>query len=184
MSHLTHQVLISLRRIIRAIDLHSRYLAQRYGLTGPQLVVLQHLSELGEISGSDLAKSVSLSHATVTGILGRLENRGLIARRRSRSDRRRILVRATERGRGLLQTAPPLLQEAFTEQFQKLADWEQTQILSSLQRLVSMMEAQELEASPILTTGRIDDAPPTTTGAGMADTTRARSGPEAPEVEP
>ena len=51
--------------------------------------------------------------------------------------------------------AGPLLQEEFTEQFNKLEDWEKTQILSSLQRVVSMMEAKHIEATPILATGPI-----------------------------
>lgn len=155
-SKLSEQVLIALRRIIRAIDLHSRFLARRYQLTGPQLVVLQRIIEHGEMSGSRLAKEVSLSHGTITGILGRLEARGLISRRRSRSDKRRFLLRATEQGLELVNQAPPLLQESFSAQFGQLQEWEQTQILSSLQRLVSMMEAQQLDASPILTLGTID----------------------------
>ncbi len=41
------EIVSALRRIIRAVDLHSKYLAQRYGLTGPQLVVLQSLEQRG-----------------------------------------------------------------------------------------------------------------------------------------
>jgi hypothetical protein len=55
--------------------------------------------------------------------------------------------------------SPPLLQEHFTAAFRQLADWEQTQILSSLQRIVSLMEAGDVEAGPILTTGPIDATP-------------------------
>ena len=80
-SDILNKVLISLRRIMRAVDLHSRSLNQRYGLTGPQLIILRELSRLGEISGSELARSVSLSLPTVTGILTRLEKRDLVSRR-------------------------------------------------------------------------------------------------------
>ncbi|HSL18147.1 MAG TPA: MarR family transcriptional regulator, partial [Methylomirabilota bacterium] len=61
------QVLAALRRIIRAIDLHSRSLVQRYGLTGPQLVVLKELIDRPPQSVSALAGAVNLSQATVTG---------------------------------------------------------------------------------------------------------------------
>lgn len=144
-------VLLALRRIMRAVDLHSRSLIQRYGLTGPQLVVLRELSRRNEASGSELARAVSLSLPTVTGIVKRLEKRHLVSRRRSEADRRRIMVRPTSEAAQLLAAAPPPLQESFAREFEKLQDWEQSLILASLQRVVAMMEARELEASPILT---------------------------------
>jgi DNA-binding MarR family transcriptional regulator len=150
--NLADDILIALRRIIRAIDLYSRRLAQRHGLTVPQLVVLQELRRRGEMPGSELARAVSLSQATVTGILSRLAARGLVVRRRSVSDRRRLPVRLTEAGAALVAAAPPLLQESFCAELGKLAEWEQTQILSNLQRLVAMMEAEDVAASPLLTT--------------------------------
>lgn len=158
-SNTLDQVLISLRRIIRAVDLHSRSLIQRYGLTGPQLVILRELSRLGEVSGSELAKAVSLSLPTVTGILTRLEKRHLVTRRRSQSDKRRVMVRTTPETQQLLAAAPPPLQESFADQFEKLEDWEKSLILASLQRVVAMMEARGLDASPMLTTGALENPP-------------------------
>jgi len=149
-------VLISLRQIIRAIDLHSKQLVKQFGLTGPQLVVLQEIARADEITPSQLAKAISLSQATVTGILERLEKRDLIARRRSNSDRRRIWVSSTPAGDQLLEAAPPLMQESFVEQFDRLQNWEQHMILSSLQRLVAMMDAKQIEAAPMLASGPLE----------------------------
>jgi DNA-binding MarR family transcriptional regulator len=153
------QVIAALRRIIRAIDLHSRSLVQRFGLTGPQLVVLKELSAESPRSVSDLAKAVNLSQATVTGILDRLERKSMIIRERSSVDRRKVLVSQTSLAEEILAGSPPLLQEHFTEGLRLLEHWEQTQILSSLQRIVSLMEAADVEAGPILTTGRLDATP-------------------------
>ena len=152
---LTNLVVVALRRIIRAIDLRSRHLVTRYGLTGPQLVVLRELESHDGISVGQLTRSIHLSQATVTGILDRLAKRELVRRRRSDRDRRRVHVWLTEAGKQLLVDAPSLLQEEFTEQFGKLEDWEQSQILSALQRVVSMMEAKHIDATPILTTGPV-----------------------------
>ncbi|MDY7011175.1 MAG: MarR family transcriptional regulator [Planctomycetota bacterium] len=152
-------VVTALRRIIRAIDLRSRFLVTRYGLTGPQLTVLRELSAHGGISVGELTHAIHLSQATVTGILDRLAKRGLIRRQRSDQDKRRVLVWLTEEGERLLADAPPLLQEEFTDEFAKLEDWEQTQVLSALQRVVSMMEAKHIDATPILTTGPITATP-------------------------
>ena len=145
-------VLITLRRIIRAIDMRSRRLMQEAGFTGPQLLVLQALARAEEMSAGDLARKVNLSQGTVTSILDRLEKRALIQRVRSDSDRRRIFVSLTEEGRQRLSIAPTLLQERFIQRFAELKDWEQHQILSSLQRLAEMMDAQDIDAAPVLDT--------------------------------
>jgi DNA-binding MarR family transcriptional regulator len=116
------------------------------------------MNVLGDNDGiciSDIKKSVHLSQATVTGIIDRLEKKGFVKREKCTSDKRRIEVWLTDQGREILQNAPPLLQEQFTEQFNKLEDWERTQILSSLERIVAMMEAKHIDATPILATGPI-----------------------------
>jgi DNA-binding MarR family transcriptional regulator len=149
----------ALRRIIRAIDLHSRSLIHHYGLTGPQLVVLKELVESSPLSVGKLASSVNLSQATVTGILDRLERKDMVNRSRCNRDKRKVMVSHTAAAEEVLAGAPPLLQEHFTKAFGRLPDWEQTQVLSSLQRIVSLMEAGDVEAGPILTTGPIDATP-------------------------
>jgi DNA-binding MarR family transcriptional regulator len=146
-------VLIALRQIIRSIDIRSKRLVKHFGLTGPQLIILQEIARAEEITASELAKAISLSQATVTGILERLAKRDLIARRRSISDRRRIKVSVTKTGWQLLRDAPPLMQASFVERFDRLSDWEQHMILGTLQRLVVLMDAKQIEAAPILTPG-------------------------------
>ena len=153
------QVLMALRRITRAIDLHSRRLVQSHGLTGPQALLLKSLLDGGETPVGALAQRVSLSQATVTDILNRLEKRGLVHRVRSEVDRRRVYVRATEASERLLENSPPLLQEQFAERFDAMEEWEQTLMLSMLQRVAVMMDARDLSVSPMLTPGPVT-APP------------------------
>ena len=147
--------MIALRKIIQAIDQNSKKLVKRVGLTGPQLVILQEISRCGEVTSGEIARAVSLSQATVTGILERMEKRGLLARQRSHRDKRRIMVRITDKGKTVLDEAPPLMQEAFVERFASLQEWEQTMILSALQRLVSLMDAKSIQAAPFLATSPI-----------------------------
>lgn len=149
------EVLIAMRRIIRAIDLHSRSLTQRYGLTGPQLILLKELGATEQKSVGELAKKVSLSSATVTNILDRLEKRELIERVRSSADRRRMMVRATDEGARVIAKAPALLQDHFVQKFERLHDWEQTLLLSSLQRIAALMEIKDDDSPPLLVSGPI-----------------------------
>lgn len=150
---MSDRVLVALRRIIQAIDLHSRYLTKHFGLTGPQLMILREVASGNGRSVGDVARAVSLSQATVTGICERLESRGLITRLRAESDRRRVKVGITETGQAFLEKAPPPMQESFIEQFNRLESWEQMMILSSLQRLVDLIDAKTIDAAPILSTG-------------------------------
>jgi DNA-binding MarR family transcriptional regulator len=160
-----YQVMVALRRIIRSIDIHSRRLVKHYGLTGPQLVLLQQIHKQEEITPGHLAKAISLSQATVSGILDRLEKRGLITRCRSASDRRKVLLKTTADAARMLETGPPIMQVSFVNAFSRLEDWQRTMILSSLQHLVTLMHAEDLDASPILVTG----ANLNTTGEPAAD---------------
>lgn len=154
-SHLCNDVLISLRKITQAIDLHSRSLSRKYGLTGPQLIILQEISNNKHISVTELGKLVSLSQGTVTDILSRLEKKGLIHKERSQNDKRRTELSVNEKSRQILEKTPPPLQETFLESFSALEEWEQLMILSSLHRIVNMMSAKQIDASPILASGPI-----------------------------
>jgi DNA-binding MarR family transcriptional regulator len=151
-----NQILASLRRTIRAVDLQSRRLVDRFGLTGPQLVVLQAAAELEPVTAGALAAAVHLSRPTITGILDRLGEHGLIHRVRSEHDRRQWLITITPRGRKILDKAPSPLQDRFRAELARLEDWEQSQILATLQRVASMMEAEDLDAAPVLATGSVE----------------------------
>lgn len=149
-------ILRSLRRITRAIDLYSRQLAARYGLTGPQLVCMRALEALGPSTPSTLARHVDLSQATMTGILDRLEQNGLVRRERNQDDRRRVTVSLTESGAGLLGRAPSALQETFVKRLAELPDYEQQLMKATLEKVVVMMGAEGLDAAPILVHGPMD----------------------------
>src|SRR5690554_7088899 len=99
------EVLVALRRVIRATDMHSKYLAKTTGLTAPQILLLQTLRDRGQVTIGELAQDMSLSQATVTTILDRLEKRGLVYRQRSQSDRRKVHAYLTESATETLKSA-------------------------------------------------------------------------------
>lgn len=150
-------VLISLRRIIQAIDLHSRQLVRQHGITTPQLIILRQIQGQEAITVSEVAKQISLKQTTVTDILNRLERKGLISRQKDPEDRRRVLVKETDAGNKLLEAAPSPLQDTFLEKFENLEEWQQNMILTSLQLLGTLMVDDEIAAAPILSTGSLID---------------------------
>ncbi|MCC9609446.1 MarR family transcriptional regulator [Blastopirellula sp. JC733] len=137
---LEEQIAFALRRIMRSIDLESRQLLHEIGLTFPQLAALQAIGRLQPTTVGKVASSIHLGHATLTGILDRLEKRGLVVRERSENDRRHISVRLTESGQTLLDKAPPLLHRPFQRQLDRLEVWERMQVAATLERVASMME--------------------------------------------
>lgn len=152
------EVLILLRKVIRATDLHSKYLAKTTGLTAPQLILLQTIHGKGELTIGEIANEMSLSQATVTTIIDRLEKRQLVQRQRSLVDKRKVHILLSEVALDLIASAPTPLQDQFTRQFQRLESWEQSMIVGSLQRVAGMMDAQHLDASPVLDLGTLDRA--------------------------
>lgn len=158
---LLDEVLIALRRILRATELHSKRLNKTLGLTFPQLLLLKKLENRTQVTASKIASELSLSRATITSIVDRLEKRELVLRERSKEDRRVIYLSLTPQGEKMLETAPTPLQENFIYNLKNLEEWQQTMILSALQQVASMMDAEDIDASPMLEIGELT-RPPTT----------------------
>ncbi len=151
------QLLISLRQVIRAIDIHSKQLNKKSGLTGPQLMVMTKIAQLDGPMAKQVAQDINLSPATVTSIVDRLEAKELVVRKRSQLDKRKVELYLSENGAILFQSSPKPLQEHFIKRYQALDSWEQSQLLSSVERIASMMDAEELDAAPVLMVGQIQE---------------------------
>lgn len=146
-------ILRSIRRIIRAVDSQSRFLAINFGITGPQLVCLRVLAGNREMALSSLAREVSLSQGTITGIVDRLAARNLITKKRSDKDRRVILAAITPEGREIIFRSPSSLQDRFIASLSGLPKENQLVINTVLEQVVRMMGAEDMDAAPVLTSG-------------------------------
>lgn len=157
----------SLRRIIRAIEIHSQKLSHDHQITGPQLGCLLALKQHGALTTTRLAHTVFLSPSTVVGIVDRLEEKGLVSRLRSTTDRRQVQIGLTDTGNRLADSAPSPLQATLAGGLQNLPALELVSITLALDKLVSLMEAGEISAAPILETGPLVAA----AGEGNSDST-------------
>ncbi len=153
------RILQSLRQMIRAIEIHSRKLTQTCQITGPQLSCLLALREHGELTTTTLANTLYLSPSTVVGIVDRLEEKGLVSRRRSNQDRRQVQIAITAAGRELTSSTPSPLQETLVESLRALPESEQIAITQALEKVVDLMQARKIDAAPMLETGPIFMAP-------------------------
>lgn len=152
--------LIALRRILREAAQYERELAQSAGLTPAKLRVLQIVAsrQTGMETPKKLAQQMGVTQATVTALVDRLVAGGLVTRSRSDIDRRQMNVAITPSGRAAVEDAPDALQQRFVRAFGALQDWEQAQLVASLERVAAMLDADGMDASPVLTLGDIRDA--------------------------
>ena len=148
--------LIALRRILRVTELNARELAAHSDFTTSQLLVLQHIAREGKALPSAIARAVRLKQATVTVLLQKLESAGFVTRRRDTEDRRRIWIELSDAGSAALRKSPDLLQNRFERSFDRLDDWEQAMIVAALERVAHILDAAELDASPVLDVGNLD----------------------------
>lgn len=151
MTEAEQRVLGAIRRIVHAVDRHSKTVEKAAGLTLPQLVVLAAIRAQGEVTSARLSAAVSLSPATVTMILEKLEARGLIERYRNLTDRRVVHSRLTATGAGVLARAPRFLHERFVARFAQLPAARQEAILRALDEVADLMGAPEVRgpAAPL-----------------------------------
>ena len=154
------ECLIALRRIMRATSAYDRDLAHATGITPAQLRVLQILDHrpTATITPKALANQMGIAQATVTAIVDKLEASGKLLRQRSETDRRQTNLVISEEGRATVHAAPDALQQRFVQAFDRMQDWEQALLVASLERVAAMLDARDIDASPVLTTRELHPA--------------------------
>ena len=145
--------LIALRQISRATSSDSRMLARASGLSVSQLIALQEVSAAGSISPSRMAKRMALSRGTMTTLMRKLEDRRLVERSSDTIDKRRHFFSLTDSGKLALEEAPVMLHEKFSIKFGELKSWEQTLIISALERVARLSNRAFDHAEATLTDG-------------------------------
>ncbi|MFH1803536.1 MAG: MarR family transcriptional regulator [Pseudomonadota bacterium] len=145
-----HEALISIRQILRASDIHAKKLGKVAGLKTSQLLVLQSLVEAGEMTVGDIAAKVNLAQASATALVDRLQSMDLVLRARGDTDKRKVYVRLTGKGREVLGRAPMALHDRFSDRFRNLENWEQSFLIAALQRVAGMMDASDIDVAPLL----------------------------------
>ena len=138
-----------IRRLMQGSYIYNKELNKTYQVSAPQLSSLLALYENGPLPTSQIAKYIMVNSSTVTGIIDRLEQKGLVQRSRISTDRRVITVTLTDKGRELAEHAPPPIQEKIVEGLQKLPPHEIEKIVQALTKLTYMLDVQDLEVDQI-----------------------------------
>ena len=129
----------SIRRVVQALRVSSRAAEQRVGLSGAQLFVLEKLAASPALSINDLAEATVTHQSSVSVVVRRLVEEGLVRRLASGDDGRKAAVSLTPRGRRLLERAPGAAQDRLIEGLRRMSAADRRALAAQLQRLVRAM---------------------------------------------
>ncbi|WP_169053275.1 MarR family winged helix-turn-helix transcriptional regulator [Falsirhodobacter xinxiangensis] len=144
----TKLALTAMRQILRSTENSSRAVMRETGLTASQLIFMHILEEAGEQTAGVIAARMGITQATATVLIHKLEQSGVVQRRKGAQDRRQSWLSLTDHGRQLLTIAPDGVHARFHDRFSALEDWEQTQLVSSLQRIAAMLADTVADEGP------------------------------------
>ncbi len=108
----------------------------KIGLTPPQLYVLATLGYTGGLPFNEIGAKMMVTVSNLTGIVDRLEGKGLGVRERDSRDRRVVRVVLTEKGTKLYKTAIPVLEKSVSQLFSPLDRPQQKALASLLRKLM------------------------------------------------
>ena len=147
------EILIKLRKIIRSINLESKKIQKEFGISIPQLLLLQYLSEQKDYKASakDIKNYINLNASTVSGIIQRLEEKGLVAKLPNSDDKRGMFITLTAKGADLLKESPTTLQEKLSQRLKKLSPKQIEELYTNIEILTNLMDAEEIDAAPLIT---------------------------------
>lgn len=144
----TTDIIIKIRKIIRSINLESKKIQKDYGVSIPQILCLNYLqsSPNYQSTQNEIKHFLNLNSSTVTGIINRLENKGLVARLpKSDTDRRVVNIILTSKGDKLIRDIPSLMHEKLDLQLKELPENKLIAIKESLNELIALLNIEETD---------------------------------------
>lgn len=151
-------ILINIRKIVRSINLESKRIEKDHGVSIPQVLCMDYLSKSPNFQASqgELKAFLNLNSSTVSGIVHRLEKKGLIARLPKTGDKRIIKLILTAPGEKLLNKIPPLLHDKLSKRLDLLDDSQLIKIEEVLKNLTEFLQIPDDEkAEPIISNNEI-----------------------------
>jgi DNA-binding MarR family transcriptional regulator len=147
------EVMISVRKIVRAVNLESKRVEKNLGISIPQLLTLKHLNEQHDYKSTmrRLRVFLSLNASTVTGIVARLESKGYIARLPDPNDKRSTPIVLTSKGNELIKKSNESLHERISKNLDRISDEEYLTIVNSFETITNFLNIEDVDASPIIT---------------------------------
>lgn len=119
--HIENQVCFSVYRLSKLITSHYRPILDEIGLTYPQYLVLLVLWQEDKINMGSLGDKLSLDNGTLTPLIKRLIDKGLVEKKRSEEDERIVYISLTKEGSKLKRKAKSVPQKIICKQSADIA---------------------------------------------------------------
>jgi DNA-binding MarR family transcriptional regulator len=147
------EVLIKIRRIVRSMNLESKKIQKEHGVSIPQVLCLNHLNSCTDFQSThkEIRNYLNLNSSTVTGIIDRLEKKGLVARLPKKEDKRTTYIALTSLGAKLLEKIPALLHERLSVKLENLPKEKINELDDALNVLIHYLDITDVDASPMIT---------------------------------
>jgi len=139
----------SIRRLVRAVSLDSAKMSRQFSLTAPQSGVLRSLASNGPISSAQLSRELYVTPSNITGIIDRLEKKGLVQRVRKEGDRRVALIMLTQAGEQLSSQLPDPIEIKLISALSDLESKKIADLRGALKLMLRLVDAQEIEDDPL-----------------------------------
>lgn len=137
----TRDVLDAIRHVVRTLREASRRSEHAVGVSAAQLFVLQRLAGVGPLSVTELAARTLTHQSSVSVVVGKLAERGLVTRQRTSDDARRVAIALTPAGRALLERAPAAAQDRLIAALALVGRARRRRLAADLVELVRAMGA-------------------------------------------
>ena len=153
-------IIISIRKILRSVNLESKRIQKEHGLSIPQLLVLTYLNNQPEFKAThkEVTKYLNLNSSTITGIISRLEKKDYIIRKVNPDDRRVSYIALTALGQKLLQSTPKLMHERLAHKLKEADPSKVQELEKAFNLVIEFMGIEDVEASPVITVDEISES--------------------------
>ncbi len=144
------KIVWAIRRIVSLISADSKLMYKRFGVTGPQSLVIKaiYASDI-PLSSADLSRYLNVTPANITGIIDRLEEQEIVRRVPKKSDRRTVLIKLTEKGRKLHNKLSDPVEEKLINGLADLTATEIFGIYAALEKIVNVIGAKEIKETSL-----------------------------------
>ncbi|HJW96049.1 MAG TPA: MarR family winged helix-turn-helix transcriptional regulator [Thermoanaerobaculia bacterium] len=144
----SQRILDAIRRMVRLLRLSDRAAQSELGLSAAQLFVLHEVAKTPEISLKELAERTRTDQSSVSVVVARLCDEGLLARERASDDARRLVITPTRAGRAATKKAPRVAQQELVEILDAMPERERKRFADTLTAIVNGLDQGE-EPAPM-----------------------------------
>ena len=122
---------------------HFRPIITHFGLTEQQWRILRTVNETGQLEPREICEICQILSPSLTGVLSRMEDMGLVTRTRMAEDQRRVLVSITPKSRALARRIVPRIEAQYRELEQRIGADLLAQLYRTLDQLLQRLDAAD-----------------------------------------